>query len=188
MIVSPDASSVLEIAHRWCEARGPLWSVRHQLGPGGTAHVFEIPTPDGLRALKIYDADFSAEEKGEIEQIRIDQQLALKGHDCPFLVQVYEGGKFEDRLYLLMSRAPGMELAKCLSEIPRSKIRLIVDQIAKAAIFLRSKDLCHRDIKAANIFISNDWSHATLLDISVIRNIRDPVGAGSDRDGQLPVL
>src|SRR5260221_12994446 len=120
-------SEALQVARRWCESKGAPWSVSHQLGPGGTARVFEVSSPDGLRALKIYDADLSSGQKGEIEQKRIDKQLALKGHDCPFLVQIYDGGIFEDRLYLLMSRAPGRELQKCLSEIPRSKIRVIVD-------------------------------------------------------------
>jgi len=34
-------------------------------------------SPDGPRALKVYDVAFSAGQKGEIEQRRIDQQLAL---------------------------------------------------------------------------------------------------------------
>ncbi len=55
-------------------------------------------------------------------------------------------------------------------------------------MFLRAKDLCHRDIKAANIFISDDFNHCTLLDISVIRNISDPIGVGTDHEGQLPVV
>jgi serine/threonine protein kinase len=178
----------LALARLWCERKGIGWSVRGRLGTGGTAPVFEIQSPEGLRALKIYDASFSTGEKGQIELQRINQQLALKGHDCSSLVQVYEGGTFEERLYLLMSRAPGRELEKRLEDIPRNKIRHIVDQVARAALFLHSKDLCHRDIKAANIFVSDDFNQVTLLDISVIRNIHDPVGAGSDRDGRLPVL
>lgn len=99
-----------------------------------------------------------------------------------------DGGFTEDRLFLLMSRAPGTELEKRLRDVPRSQIRVILNQIAQACLFLQSKDLCHRDVKAANIFVSNDFSHATLLDISVIRGIHDPVGVGTDHDGQLPVL
>jgi hypothetical protein len=178
----------LQIADRWCKARGEGWSVSAALGKGGTAPVFEIVSPDGPRALKIYDAKFSSGKKGQIEQKRIDQQLALKGHSCPFLVQVYEGGRYEDRLYLLMSRAPGTELEKCLRNIPRSKIRTIADQVARAAIYLKEKGLCHRDIKAANVFISDDFEQCTLLDISVVREVSDPIGIGTDHDGQLPIV
>lgn len=178
----------LQIARRWCESKGLGWSVRTSLGEGGTAPVFEVDSPDGPRALKVYDAKFSGGKKGEIEYKRIEQQLTLKEHDCPYLVQIYEGGRVEGRLFLLMERAPGMELEKRLKDIPREKIRQIVGQVATAAIFLRGNGLCHRDIKAANVFISDDFNHCTLLDISVIRNVTDPIGVGTDHDGQLPVV
>jgi serine/threonine protein kinase len=178
----------LEIAQHWCNTKGQRWSILAPLGKGGTAPVFEVTSPEGPRALKIYDAKFSSGEKGEIEQRRIDQQLALRGHNCPNLVQIYDGGSFEGRLFLLMGRAPGTELERCLPTIPRAKIRQIVDQVTRAAIFLRGKGLCHRDIKAANIFISEDLETCTLLDISVIRNVTDPIGLGTDHEGQLPVV
>ena len=178
----------LDVAHRWCKSKGLDWSVRSLLGEGGTAPVYEIASPEGFRALKVYDLEFSAGAKGEIEKRRIDEQIALRGHNCPSLVQVYEGGNFEGRLWILMSRAPGKELEKCLHEVPRNKIRHIVDQVARAALFLEAKGRCHRDIKSANIFVSEDFEHVTLLDVSVIRNISDPVGVGTDRDGKLPVL
>jgi serine/threonine protein kinase len=155
---------------------------------GGTAPVFEVSSPDGSRALKLYDPQFCAGETGELERKRIQQQLSLKGHNCPQLVEIYDGGDFEDRLFLLMGRAPGVELEKKLAVVPRTQIRHVVDQIARAAIFLRDRGLCHRDIKAANIFISDDFSQVTLLDISVIRDIYDPLGIGTDRDGQLPIV
>lgn len=185
---SPEISDAWDIAARWCAAKGEGWSLTNQLGLGGTAPVFELQSPKGTRALKIYDEKFSSGKLGEIEHTRIEKQLLLKNHNCPSLVQVYEGGMTEERLYLLMSRAPGSELEKCLHKVPRSKIRTILHDIAQACIFLQQRDLCHRDIKSANVFISDDFSRATLLDISVIRDIHDPVGAGSDHDGQLPVL
>ena len=185
---SPVRSEAREIAARWCQTKGDGWSLAEQLGVGGTAPVFEIMSPDGPRALKIFDQDFSSGALGDIEHNRIQQQLSLQNHDCRSLVQVYEGGKTEDRLYLLMSRAPGTELEKRLHAVPRTKIRGILDEVARACLFLWNRDLCHRDIKAADIFVSDDFNHSTLLDISVIRDIHDPVGVGTDRDGQLPVL
>lgn len=184
----PDQSDAWNIAARWCAAQGEGWVLKAQLGLGGTAPVFEVQSPSGLRALKIYDAEFSSGKMGKIEHNRIQQQLSLRGHDCPSLVHVYAGGTTENRLFLLMSRAPGTELEKRLPEIPRSNIRSILHDIAQACLFLHNRGLCHRDIKAANVFVSDDFNRATLLDISVLRAIHDPVGVGSDRDGQLPVL
>lgn len=183
-----DTDKSVQIAEEWCQSRDNGWTLGDQLGAGGTAPVFEINSPDGQRALKIYDRDFSVGERGGIELKRIEQQIALGGHKCPSLVQIYDGGVFRDRLFLLMSRAPGKELEKCLQFVPRQSIRKIVSQVAEACLFLKSANLCHRDIKAANIFISDDFCQATLLDVSVIRNIHDPVGVGTDHDGQLPVL
>ena len=185
---SSDAADAWDIATRWCQAKGDDWTPLGQLGHGGTASVFELQSPYGLRALKIYDEKFSSEEMGKIEHSRIQKQLELKEHCCPSLVHVYEGGWTERRLYLLMSRAPGAELEKRLPDIPRARIRTILNDVAQACIFLESRGLCHRDIKTANVFVSDDFCHATLLDISVIRAIHDPVGVGSDHNGQLPVL
>jgi serine/threonine protein kinase len=172
------------VALRWCEAKGQGWSLGQQLGLGGTAPVFEIETPIGTRALKVYDARFTT----DVERRRLAEQLSLKGHDCPSLVQIFEGGEFEGRLFVVMARAPGKELEKCLPNVPRNMIRHIVDQVARAALYLSGRDLCHRDIKAANVFVSEDFQQVTLLDISVIRDIEDPVGAGTDHDDQLPVV
>ena len=75
--------------------RGAAWTLRDQLGAGGTAPVFEVTSPDGARALKIYDEEFSSGQLREIEHNRIQQQLNLQNHDCPSLIQVYEGDVFE---------------------------------------------------------------------------------------------
>jgi serine/threonine protein kinase len=176
------------LAQKWCVQRGDSWNVTSLLGLGGTAPVFELESPYGSCALKVYDADFSSGDKGEIESRRIEQQLELRNHNCPFLVQVYEAGSFDGRLYVLMSRAPGQELEKVLQEVPRNKVRQIVDQVARAALFLKSRNLCHRDIKSANVFISEDFELATLLDVSVVRDIHDPIGVGTDHDDQLPIV
>jgi serine/threonine protein kinase len=177
----------LDIAKRWCQGKGSGWSVQDQAGRGGTAPVFTLATPDGLRALKVYDTEFSTGKKGVVERKRIDQQVELGAHGFPHVVEVYEGGEFEERLFLLMNKAPGRELEKRLTDIPRGKIRSIVDQIARSVIFLRTKGICHRDIKSANVFISDDFNHATLLDLSVLRDIHDPIGIGTDDSG-LPVV
>ena len=183
----PD-EGLIEVARQWCIAKGQAWTVVGEAGDGGTSQVFSIHGPDGDRALKLYNLKFSSGALGAIEKKRIDRQVELGVNDCPYLIDVFEGGEFEGHLFLLMNRAPGRELAKCLREIPRAKIRSIVDQVAQALIFLRLRGLCHRDVKSANVFISHDFGHATLLDLSVTRDVNDPVGLGTDQDNQLPVV
>jgi serine/threonine-protein kinase len=174
----------IEIAQRWCANKGKGWDLRDAAGQGKTAPVFVIDTPEGERALKIYTKEYSA----EIDEKRVEQQIIVGVHECPSLVNVYEGGRFDGRLYVLMSKAPGNELAKRLKDIPRNKIRGIVGQIAQAVVFLRMRGMCHRDIKCENIYISDDFNTATLLDISTMREINDPVGIGTDHGGTLPIV
>jgi hypothetical protein len=77
MVAQTDADDLaLEIARRWCATKGTSWTVLDQAGRGGTAPVFSVESPDGPRALKIYDPEFSAGQKGDIEKLRIDQQVA----------------------------------------------------------------------------------------------------------------
>lgn len=178
----------LAIARAWCAAEGEGWSVTDQAGRGGTAPVYGVNSPEGPKALKIYDAAFSQGEKGEIEDKRIMQQKQLGRHGFPGMVEVHDGGRFQDRIFLLMNRAPGKELEKRLPDVPRDKIRTIVDQVAQAAIFLRSRGLTHRDLKSANVFVTDDFTCATVLDLSVMREINDPVGIGTDQGDRLPVV
>jgi len=164
------------------------WSVKSGCGSGGTSAVFVVASPNGEKALKILDEKYSTGALGEQSAKRIELEKSIGVHDCPYLVKVYDGGRFEDRLFVLMSKAPGTELEKILAKVPHSKIRGIVDQIAQACQFLRSHDICHRDIKSSNIFVSDDFNVATLLDLSVSRVIDDPIGMGTDHEGQLPVV
>lgn len=159
-----------------------------QAGRGGTAPVYGIKSPADQKALKIYDAAFSQGDKGEIEDLRIEQQKKLGRHGFPGMIEVHDGGRFQGRIFLLMNRAPGQELEKRLGDVPRGKIRSIVDQVAQAAIFLRGRGICHRDIKSANVFISDDFERATVLDLSVMREINDPVGSGTDHGDRLPIV
>ena len=54
----------------------------------------------------------------------------------------------------------------------------LIAQVASAAQFLEDNGLAHRDIKPENIGVSDDFSHATLLDLGVLR----PVGLSNITD------
>lgn len=189
-MLDPTASDSEALAYvgRWCNACGEAWKVETMLGRGGTAPVFLVRGPDGPLAFKLLDQKFSEGDLGRQTERRIARQVELGNHGCRSLITCHNGGRFEDRLFLLMDCAEGQELEKCLADVPRAKIRTILTQVAQAAIFLRKKNLTHRDIKSANIFVSDDFDRATVLDLSVLREINDPIGIGTDHDNQLPVV
>lgn len=174
-------------AEELCSLRG--WNLGKALGAGATAATFEVGTDDGLRALKLYAPRFLTGKAGDQTRRRLGIILNhLKGHNCPNLVKIYEGDEHNKILYLLMQRAPGKCLADVLKLVPRQSIRSIVAQVASAAKFLEDLGLCHRDIKAENIVVSEDFAHAILLDLGVVRWLDDEAGAGTDQEGQLPFV
>jgi|SRR4051812_29785194 serine/threonine protein kinase len=174
-------------AEALCSLRG--WTLIKALGAGATAATFEVRTADGVRALKIYAPRFLVGKVGDQTRKRFEIILKhLKGHDCENLVQIYEGDEHDRTLYLLMQRAPGKCLADVLKLVPRQRIRPIMAQVASAAKFLEDLGLCHRDIKAENIVVSDDFAHAILLDLGVVRWLDDEAGAGTDQEGQLPFV
>lgn len=174
-------------AERLCKERG--WTLGAALGAGATAPVFEIKTADGVRALKIYASRFLKGKPGEVARARFQLVLdQLQNHDCSQLVKVFEGGEFEGTLFMVMQRAPGKMLTDVLKLVPRDRIRELVRQIAVAAKYLEDKNLCHRDIKSDNIVVSDDFQHAVLLDLGVVRWLDDDAGAGTDDGGQLPFV
>jgi eukaryotic-like serine/threonine-protein kinase len=123
------------IASRLCKTKG--WTLGDFLGAGATAATFEVSTSEGLRALKVYAPNFLKGRGGQ--QVRRRFSLVvdnLKGHGCPNLIAVDEGGEFKNTLYMLMQRAPGHCLAKVLKSVPPGNIRAIVRQVATAAKFL----------------------------------------------------
>ncbi len=174
------------LARQLCKAKG--WELGEFLGAGATAAIFEVKTPEGLRALKLYASKFLSGRRGVQVRRRFDMVVEhLKGHDCPHLIAVHEGAEFKNSLYMLMQRAPGKCLAKVLKSVPPGNIREIVRQIAMAAKFLEKKGICHRDIKSDNIVITDDFSSAVLLDLGVVRWL-DEDGIGTDQEGQLPFV
>jgi serine/threonine protein kinase len=174
-------------AERLCEQR--RWNLGKFLGAGATAATFEVLTSDGLQALKVYLPSFLEGQRGEQIKKRLSIVLDnLKGHDCPYLVSIFDGGPTENTVFLLMQRAPGECLGKILHFVPSRNIREIVRQVSTAAHFLEGKGLCHRDIKSDNVVVSDDFEQAILLDLGVVRWLDEEVSGGTDDQGQLPFI
>ncbi len=154
----------MEVARIFCGGRG--WQLSGLLGHGRTASVFAIGTPQGPRALKLFTRIYLSGHVGAQRRRHLTSIVAkLEGCDFPHLPRIDECGPFADTFYMVMRQERGGLLSERLGEVLRESIRAIVHQIASAAHFLEGRGLCHRDIKCANILISDDFTHAVLVDI-----------------------
>ena len=175
-----DLVRVTKIAERLCIAKS--WSTPTYIDNGASAAVYKVELSSGPAALKVYDPTFFEGENALIETNRIELQKELKGHTCPYLVDVLDEGEFaeEGTWYLLMEFCPWKSLEKRLGDTPDDKIHSIIKQLVKAVQFLDENRLVHRDIKPANIVISDDFERIKLLDFGVMRRVAHDEGSGTD--------
>ncbi len=145
------------------------WSVEEYVNHGKSAAVFRATKAGRSAALKLFDPELSARfgRAAQIERIRRETSLVGKSH--PNLVSVYGGGEERGLLFVIMEYFDGPNLAEALKDVPASRVRPIIAQIASAARFLEDSAFAHRDIKPENIGITRDWQTAKLLDLGVIR-------------------
>ena len=158
-------------------------------GAGNSASVYRIAHNQTEVALKVYDPRFFSTDHAAVEERRILDQLTLRGHSHPYLIDFLDAGRLCDTYYLLMEYLPWPSLDKRVSQIDPAKIPSIISQVASAAEFLETRNFVHRDIKPANILISPDHEHVKLLDLGVIRPISPIDGPPeTDHDYALPFV
>lgn len=155
------------------------------LGSGRSAVVYEAASPElGSLAVKVYDQAMLQRFGSEVQLARLQREVSLKGHGLRDLVQVHDGGELAVagmRLpYLAMELVDGSDLRERVSEQRRlsdGEIRQHLGSLFRAADFLQTKGLCHRDIKVDNCRLRHS-GELVLLDLGVLR----PTGASDLTD------
>jgi hypothetical protein len=158
------------------------WYIQAYLGSGKSAVVFQAVRNRQSVALKIFDPDLVERFGRDVQIERLSRELLLKGKRHPHLVEILDGGydKRHDLYYVAMSLVHGSPLSSLLETFPSNRIAPLIAQVASAALFLEEMGLAHRDIKPDNIYVSPDYSVATLLDLGVVR----PAGTVGVTDGE----
>jgi serine/threonine-protein kinase len=119
-------------------------------------------------ALKLIAPEHAADSDFRDRFQRESRMAAAIDH--PNVIPVYEAGEEDGRLYLVMRWVAGTDLHKLLREQGRlepSRAAAIVNQVAGALDAAHAAGLVHRDVKPANVLLSND--HAYLADFGLTR-------------------
>ncbi|MFN8032958.1 MAG: serine/threonine-protein kinase PknH/PknJ [Mycobacterium sp.] len=159
------------------------FTVLRLLGSGGMGEVYLVEHPRLPRreALKVLSEAVTAGDD-EYRQ-RFDREADLAAtlwH--PHIVAVHDRGEFDGRLWITMDYVEGIDAAELIGDYPGGvAVALtveIVSAIADALDYAHGRGLVHRDVKPANIMLSDADPESSsrrilLSDFGIARKIDD---------------
>jgi serine/threonine-protein kinase len=164
------------------------YTVVRLLGSGGMGEVYlaQHPRLPRREAVKVLRPEFSTDVTFQQRFIREADSVAALQH--PNIVTVYDRGETEGRLWIATQYVEGTDAAKLLRDrnpagISFDEAAAITTAIADALDYAHDHGLLHRDVKPANILLTEpdrDGNRRTYLaDFGIARPLDDPVGLTS---------
>lgn len=161
------------------------YTIVRLLGSGGMGEVYLAQHPRLPRqdALKVLQANAALDGDFRERFIREADLAASLTH--PNIVPVYDRGDFEGQLWIASQYIAGTDAAHLLADgypdgMPPEMVSDIVRGIASALDFANDRGLLHRDVKPANILLSepdgNGKRHVYLADFGIARSLAEPNG------------
>jgi serine/threonine-protein kinase len=152
------------------------------LGSGGMGEVYVARHPRLPRqdALKVLRPEMSTNQEFRERFLREADLTAALSH--PNIVGVYDRGEFDGQLWISMEYVDGTDVSRLLrgaGGVSDDQAVAIISAVADALDYAHQHDLLHRDVKPANILIS-DTDPASrrikLADFGIARCANDSVG------------
>lgn len=146
------------------------------LGHGVVGEVYraEDTRNDEMVALKLISESLSGDEAF---RSRLEDEAEAAGQLTePHVVSIRAYGEIDDLLYLETDLVEGTDLATVLADggpLSPPRAVAVVRQIAAALDAAHNADVVHRDVKPANILVTDD-DLAYLMDFGVAAAIADP--------------
>ncbi|WP_029116402.1 serine/threonine-protein kinase [Mycobacterium sp. URHB0044] len=157
------------------------YTIERLLGTGGMGEVYLVRHPRLPRqeALKILPASVSADEEYRQRFAREADNAAALWH--PHIVAVHDRGEHDGQLWIAMDYVDGTDAAQLMRSryplgMPPNEALEIVSAIADALDYAHERYLLHRDVKPANILLTDPRRGArrTLLaDFGIARAVDD---------------
>jgi predicted Ser/Thr protein kinase len=160
--------------------------VLSQLGDGATGAVYLAQDPSGRRvALKLLARELSGDERFRRRFLRETEIAASLAH--PHIVPTIVSGADDRTLYLAMAYIDGSDLRELLRRERRlepQRALALLAQVAAALDAAHHVGLVHRDVKPANILISQEpegAEHAYVCDFGLARHVSSVGSLTGDR-------
>ena len=160
------------------------YTIVRRLGSGGMGEVYLAQHPRLPRrdALKVLPATLTADADYRQRFSREADIAAELWH--PHIVGIHDRGEFEGQLWLSMDYVEGTDAAELLQTqfpagLPAAEVFEIVGAVADALDYAHQRGLLHRDVKPANILLTDTDPRARrilLADFGIARQIGDISG------------
>jgi serine/threonine protein kinase, bacterial len=160
------------------------YTIVRLLGSGGMGEVYlaEHPRLPRHDALKVLPADVSADPEFRDRFNREAELAATLFH--PHIVGVHDRGEFEGQLWITMDYVEGTDAGQLMKAhypngMPEHDVCAIVTAVAGALDYANQRGLLHRDVKPANILLTEpeDGERRVLLaDFGIARQLADVSG------------
>ena len=148
------------------------YRIESLLGRGGMGSVY-LATHERLGrkvALKVIAAGLALDEDFRARFLRESQLAASLDH--PNVIPIYDADEIDGVLYLAMRYVNGPSLRELIRErgsFSTDETARIMEQIAGALDEAHRAGLVHRDVKPANILLSERRDHAYLCDFGLAK-------------------
>ena len=161
------------------------YTVLGQLGAGGMGEVYlaQHPRLPRKEALKILRPDISTDAGFRQRFIREADAIAALEH--PHIVTVYDRGDTNGQLWIATQYIDGTDAAQLLARryptgMPPDEVAEITTGVAAALDYAHAHGLLHRDVKPANILLSQPDTDGQrriyLADFGIARPLDDTAG------------
>ncbi|MDP7705970.1 MULTISPECIES: serine/threonine-protein kinase [unclassified Mycobacterium] len=161
------------------------YTILRVLGAGGMGRVYLATHPRLPRedALKVLPAEYTDDPEYRMRFAREADVAAGLSH--PHIVRIYDRGENDGQLWISMDYVPGTDASHLLHEryqsgLPVDEVIAIISAVASALDYAHHRGLLHRDVKPANILLTEpdnvQGRRIYLADFGIARLIDDASG------------